>query len=157
MNALKIPLDLSNGNFYENNKVEEKNMEKAITAFIKLLVNSPNGSFKPDYDFGFSLQNCRFENIYMQGKNKQILNTEINKRKNSDFSKKLKETIQEFEPRLKKDTVEVSTSTTEEIKKSKEKNGKNLEFAATVVIINVKGVLINGKEYNKDFKLNIWS
>ena len=157
MNALKIPLDLSNGHFYENNRIEEKNMEKAVTAFIQLLIYSSNGDFKPDYFFGFSLKNCQYENIYMQGKNKLVIDEEINKRKNSDFAKKLKEVIQKFEPRLKKDTVEVSTFTKEENRNIKGKKGENVEVFLVVVVINIKGILINGQEYNKDFKLNIWS
>ena len=153
MNTLKTPLDLANGNLYENNKVEEKNMEKAVTGFIKLLIDSPNGSFRPDYDFGFSLKNCQYENIYTQEKSKQDIYTEINKRKNSDFSKKLKETIQKFEARLEKNSIEVATFTEAE----PAGKGKKTELAATVATINIKGVLINGQEYNKDFKLNIWS
>jgi len=156
MNALKVPLNFSNKNFYENNKVGEKNMETAVTAFIQLLIDSQNGSFKPYYDFGFSLNNCQFENIYMQGKNNQTINIEINKRKSSDFAKKLKENIQKFEPRLK-ENVEVETLTREEAKKNKGKNGKITEVLATVVVINIKGTLINGNQYNKEFKLNIWS
>ncbi|MCL2417500.1 MAG: hypothetical protein FWD02_06160 [Bacteroidales bacterium] len=155
MTSLKTPLNISTGNFYENNKVEEKNMEKAVTAFIKLLVDSPNGSFKPDCNFGFLLKNCQYENIYAQAKNRQDIYTEVNKRKNSDFSKTLKETIQKFEPRLKKNSIEVTTSMETEVGKGKD--GEDLEFAATVVAVNIKGVLINEKEYNKDFKLNIWS
>jgi len=155
MTTLKTPLDLSTGGFYENNKVEEKNMEKAVTAFIKLLVESPNGSFKPDCSFGFLLKNCQYENIYAQEKNKQDIYTEVNKRKNSDFSRTLKETIQKFEPRLKKSSVEVTTSIEVEIGTGE--NGRDSEFASTVAVINIKGVLINEKEYNKDFKLNIWS
>jgi len=151
MKSLKIPLNLSNGNFYGNNKVEEKNMAEAVTAFVQLLVDSENGSFKPDYNFGFSLKNCQFENIYMQGKNNQVINIEINKRKNSDFAKILKESIQKYEPRLR-DTFQVETSTREE---KETKNGKTVW--ATKVIINVRGFLVNGEEYNKDFKLNIWS
>jgi hypothetical protein len=151
MNALKIPLNLSNGNFYENNKVEEKYMEKAVTDFIQLLIDSANGTFKADYAFGFSLKNCEFENIYMQGKNKQIINIEINKRKNSDYARILKDTILKYEPRIK-NTLQVETATREE---KETKNGKSVW--ATKVIINVKGTLINGVEYNKDFKLNIWS
>jgi len=151
MKSLKIPLNLSNGNFYENNKVEDKNMAEAVTAFIQLLVDSENGSFKSDYDFGFSLKNCQFENIFMQGKNNQIINIEINKRKNSDYAKILRETIQKYEPRLR-DSFQVETSTREE-----KENRKGKTIWATKVIINIKGFLVNGEEYNKDFKLNIWS
>jgi len=151
MNALKIPLNFSNGHFYENNKIEERNMEKAVTDFIQLLVDSENGSFKPDKNFGFSLKNCQFENIYMQGKNKQIINIEINKRKNSDYARMLRDTIEKYEPRFRS-MIQVETSTREE---KEIKNGRTVW--ATKVIINVRGTLINGVEYNRDFKLNIWS
>jgi hypothetical protein len=151
MNALRIPLNLSDGDFYDNNKVEERNIEKAVTAFIQLLIDSENGSFRPDFNFGFSLKNCQFENIYMQGKNHQIINIEINKRKNSDYARILKETILKYEPRLR-NTLQVETLTREE---NENRRGKNV--MATKVIINIKGILINGEEYNKDFKLNIWS
>ena len=150
MNALKIPLNLSNGHFYENNIVEEKNMEKAVTDFIQLLIDSENGSFRPDSYFGFALKNCQFENIYMQGKGNQIINIEINKRKNSDYAKILRETIHRYEPRIK--NVQIETSTQEE-----KENKQGRIVWATKVIINVRGILIDGMEYSKDFKLKIWS
>jgi len=144
MSGFKIPLDFSYGNFYENNCVkgnesDEKSMEKSIANFVALLVNSPNGSFKPDYQFGFSLKNYRFENTDSEDK--------INQRKiegRSDnvnnYAIDLKEAIRRFETRLQNPEVKI------------EFNKKQSE-----VTIFIAGTLANTKkEYQQEIKFHIW-
>jgi len=144
MSGFKIPLDFSYGNFYENNCIKnndsiEKNIEKSITNFITLLVNSPNGSFKPDFSFGFSLKNYRFENTDSEDK--------INQRKiegKSDnvnnYAIDLKEAIKRFETRLQYPEVRIDFD-----KKQSE------------VTIYISGILTNTKkEYNQEIKFYIW-
>jgi len=136
MSGFKIPLDFSNGNFYNNSCVED---EKSISDFIKLLISSPNGSFKPDTRFGFSLKNYRFENADSEDK--------INLRKiggKSDnfnnYAIDLKESIKQFEPRLKITEVKIDFS--------KEKSE---------VAISISGVLEDTKkEYKQDITFHIW-
>jgi hypothetical protein len=144
MAGFKIPLDFSYGNFYENNcptrdENNEKNVEESIADFIMLLVNSPNGSFKPDFSFGFSLKNYRFENTDSEDK--------INQRKiegKSDnvnnYAIDLKEAIKRFETRLQSPEVKIEFD-----KKQSE------------VSVFISGTLINTrKEYNQELKFHIW-
>jgi len=144
MSGFRIPLDFSYGNFYENNNLfkdetSEKGMEKSIADFISLIVNSPNGSFRPDYQFGFSLKNFRFENTDSEDK--------INQRKiagKSDnvnnYALDLKEAIKQFEARLHNPEVKV-----------------DFDKKLSEVTIFISGVLINfKKEYKQEIKFHIW-
>ena len=144
MSGFKIPLDFSYGNFYENNCIKSnesdvKSIEKSIANFISLLINSPNSSFKPDFSFGFSLKNYRFENTDSEDK--------INQRKiegKSDnvnnYAADLKETIRRFETRLQSPEVKIDFD-----KKQSE------------VTIYIAGILINTKkEYQQEIKFHIW-
>jgi len=143
MSGFKIPLDFSKGNFYESNSMidtnnDDKNIEKSIANFITLLINSPNGSFKPDLRFGFSLKNCHFENADSKD--------EINEKKirgksdNINYAKDLKETIKQFEPRLLNPKVEIYFD--------KEHSEGN---------ILISGMLANRKkEYKQNLKFHIW-
>jgi len=99
MRGFKIPLNFSPGNFYHNNRVDEK---ESIKNFIKLLVGSPNGSFKPNSRFGFSLKNHHFENVDSKGEIDKKKVAEENDTPNTDtYAKELQDTIKDFEHRLK--------------------------------------------------------
>ena len=112
MSGFRIPLDFSYGNFYEtncltadNNEDTDKSIENSIADFINLLVHSPNGSFKPDSRFGFSLKNCRFEQT---NSNDEIHEKKIKgKSENFNYARDLKEAIIQFEPRLQDAKVEI--------------------------------------------------
>jgi len=149
MSGFRIPLDFSNESthksFYENNsriadnENSDKSMEKAIADFIFLLVSSPNGSFKPDFRFGFNLKNFRFANADSEDK--------INHRKiegKSDnlnnYAIDLKEAVKQFEPRLQNPEVKI------------EFNKKQSE-----VFVSVSGTVVDTKkEYKQDIKFHIW-
>jgi len=70
MSGFKIPLDFSTGSLFEKSwwtnvrsyDSLDDSIKESINDFLYLLVSSPNGSFIPDYRFGFSLRNCYFEN-----------------------------------------------------------------------------------------------
>jgi len=150
MTGFKIPLDFSHGNFYDRNNVssdkdyDEENADKYIKAsisdFIKLLIGSPNGSFKPDARFGFSLENCHFQNPNskdeIRGKKIGGKSDNIN-----NYAKDLEKSIKQFEPRLK--NIEVKT----EFDKKKSK-----------ITISVSGIIIETKkEYNQNIEFFIWN
>jgi len=143
MSGFKIPLDFSRGNFYEsnclvNNENNDKSIEKSIMDFITLLVNSPNGSFKPDSSFGFSLKNYRFENV---DPNDKIHDKTIRgKSENFNYAKDLKDAIMQFEPRLQNLKVEI-----------------DFDKARSKGSILISGILMNTKkEYKQDIKFHIW-
>ena len=149
MSGFKIPLDFSNdgspNSFYENNcrivdaENNDKSMEKAIADFIFLLVCSPNGSFKPDFRFGFNLKNSRFTNADSEDR----INHRKIEGKSDNFNNyaiDLKEAIKQFEPRLQNPEVKI------------EFNKKQSEVA-----VSVSGTVMDTKkEYKQDIKFHIW-
>lgn len=141
--------------------VPEKNgLKPSIDAFLDLLISSGKESFEADLDFGFSLEDYRFE-IYnpeiglftsasKKGK-KDIIGTiedPLDKYRISGsslssftFANDLKETIDKYEHRLKK--VEVG-----------------IDFAAkgSILLISVKGIIDDGYDtpYTYITKIRIW-
>ena len=143
MNGFKIPLDFSSGNIYKNNIYQEKDklndeqkLKKSIENFIeKLLLTSENSSFKPDYDFGFSLNNFKFENV---GNAKNTGST-INEKKIRDYNLDLQKSISKFETRLK--DISVSTEL-------------NTEKTKVEIVLNAK--YLDNRDFNKVFTYYIW-
>jgi hypothetical protein len=141
MNGFKIPLDFSSGNIYKNNIYkeedikEEQNLEKSIENFIKLLLISPNDSFKPDYDFGFSLNNFKFENV----DNAKSYGSTINDKKIKDYSIDLQKTISKFENRLK--DIHVTTEL-------------NPEKTEVKTVVNAK--YMDNRDFNETLTFYIW-
>jgi len=138
MSGFKIPLDLSNCNFYNNNRRidDERNLKESIDDFVKLLVNSPNGSFKPDSRFGFSLKNLRFENANEEGKirGKKIGGESENF---DNFAKDLEKSLKQFESRLQNPKVKI----TYDRKQTK----------GTILITDLS------KKYKQEIKFHIWT
>ena len=147
MSGFKIPLDFSQGNFYEKNRISENknddamdNIDKeSITDFIRLLITSPNGSFKPDVRFGFSLKNCQFENANSKDeiKGKKIGGKSYNP---NNYAKDLEKTIRLFEPRLQN----------LEIKTDFDRKQARITISITGMITHTK------KEYKQDIEFYIW-
>ena len=142
MNGFKIPLDFSSGNIYKNNIYQEKDklneeqkLEKSVENFVKLLLHSPNGSFNPDYDFGFSLNNFKFANVG----NAKGSGFTINDKKIKDYSSDLQKTISKFETRLK--DIRVTTE---------------LNPEKTKVEVNLDAKYLDNENFNKTFTFYIW-
>jgi len=138
----------------------QEGLKKSIDAFLDLLITSGKGSFKADEDFGFSLEDYRFEiynpetgsfhnlkrkkrkdlieSIEDPMSNYRIVGSSIN---TSTFAEHLRDTIVEYELRLK--NVEVS-----------------MEFLAkgTVLLVSVTGIIEDGYETPYTFyrKIHIW-
>lgn len=141
--------------------VPEKNgFKTSIDAFLDMLISSGKNSFEADDDFGFSLEDYRFE-IYNpeiglfhspNPKGKQdligsiedplykykIAGSSIN---TQTFANELKNTIVQYEQRLK--NVEV-----------------NMEFVAkgTILVVSVNGIIDDGYDtpYAYLSKISIW-
>lgn len=136
MSGFKIPFDLSNSALYESNYVE--NTEKSISEFIALMVDSPNGSFRPDLQFGFSLKNFRFEN---SDSGNRINDKKIEGKSGNphNYAMDLKNAISKYELRLLKPEVKI------------EYNRENQE-----VVLLITGLLKEGKKYEQVLKFHIW-
>ena len=146
MSGFKIPIDFSQGNFYENNRQingenDYENMKKSIDDFILLLVNSPNGSLKPDFRFGFSLKNFRFENADSEDKiNKEKIRGKSDNL-NNHYAINLKEAIKQFEPRLQNLEVEIEFD---------RKQSKVTVYISGRILPDTK------KEYKQNITFHIW-
>ena len=146
MSGFKIPLDFSSGNFYEKNHRSfnkndsaDKSIKESINDFIKLLVCSPNGSFKPDARFGFSLENCHFENASSKDeiKGKKIGGKSENP---NNYAKDLEKALTLFESRLQ--NVEVKT---------------DFDKKRSKISINITGLIVETKkEYKQELEFHIW-
>jgi len=147
MSGINIPLNFSSGNFYENNhnylndENDFENLKKSIEDFIFLLINSQNGSFKPDFRFGFSLKNFRFENSDSEDKiNKEKIRGKSDNL-NNFYAIALSETIKQFEPRLQNPEIDI------EFDKKQSK-----------VTIHISGKILmdEKKEYKQEITFHIW-
>jgi hypothetical protein len=138
MYGIKIPVAIS-GSFTKENITGK--LKESIDNFIELLVVSPNGSFKADYNFGFVFQNFRYENCDSneQINDKKLYGLSVNK---NNYAHDLKQTIEAYESRLK--NVEVKMNYNAKIKQiSLEVTG---EYEEDYV----------GKKYQKNISFLIW-
>lgn len=146
MSGFKIPLDFSNENFYDNNRQmngenEYESLKKSIDDFIFLLLNSPNGSFKPDFRFGFSLKNFHFENADSEDKiNKEKIRGKSDNLSNH-YAIDLKNAIKQFEPRLQNPEVEIG-----------------LDRKSSKVTVSISGKIVpdTKKDYKQTITFHIW-
>lgn len=135
-------------------------MKRSIDAFLDLLITSGKDSFKADEDFGFSLEDYRFElynpetgsfNNMQRRKRKdligsiedplhsyKIIGSSVN---TSTFAEHLRDTIVQYETRLKNVGV-----------------GMEFLMQGTVLLISVSGIIDNGYETPYTFyrKIKIW-
>ena len=138
MLGFKIPVTVT-GNFAKENVTG--NIKESIDNFIELLVVSPCGSLKSDYDFGFIFQNFRFENndANEQINSKKLFGESVNK---NNYAFDLKQTIEQFETRLK--NVKVNMNWEPKIKK---------------ISFDISGKYEEGyeeKSYSKNISFIIW-
>jgi predicted component of type VI protein secretion system len=144
MSGFKVPVDFSDGSFYENNLHTGKNdaeiLRKSINDSLRLIINTPKGSFKPLPDFGFSLMNHRFENAEWEEK---INNEKIGGHSGKPggfYAKELQKTILQFEPRLQDPEVDI---------KFDKKTSK--------ISIFISGKLKDmNEDFNKEISFQIW-
>jgi len=138
MYGIKIPVTVT-GSFTKENVTSK--LKESIDNFIDLLVVSPNGSFKADYNFGFVFQNFRFENCDSneQINSKKLYGESVNK---NNYAYDLKLTIEEYESRLK--NVQVKMGYDPKIKQI------SLEITGTYEEEYVE------KKYQKNISFLIW-
>ena len=138
MYGIKIPVTVT-GSFTKENVTGK--LKESIDNFIDLLVVSPNGSFKADYNFGFVFQNFRFENCDSneQINSKKLYGESVNK---NNYAYDLKLTIEEYESRLK--NVQVKMGYDPKIKQI------SLEITGTYEEEYVE------KKYQKNISFLIW-
>lgn len=135
-------------------------LKKSIDAFLELLISSGKDSFKADDDFGFSLEDFRFEiyspetGVFHDNKKKKrkdlisSIEDPIHSYKlsgssvNADtFAQRLRDTIVQYEQRLL--NVEV---------------GMEFIMRGTMLLVSVTGIIDDGYEtpYTYYNKIKIW-
>jgi len=104
MYGIKIPVTIT-GSFTKESVTGK--IKESIDNFIDLLVVSPHGSFKADYNFGFIFQNFRYENCDAneQINSKKLYGISLN---SNNYAHDLKLTIEEYESRLKNVEVKMN-------------------------------------------------
>jgi len=96
MYGIKIPVTITESFTKEN---ATRKLKESIDSFIDLIVISPHGSFKADYNFGFVFQNFRYENCDAneQINSKRLYGISVNK---NNYAYDLKLAIEAYESRL---------------------------------------------------------
>ena len=138
MYGIKIPVTITESFTKEN---ATRKLKESIDSFIDLLVVSPHGSFKADYNFGFVFQNFRYENCDSneQINSKRLFGISVNK---NNYAYDLKLAIEAYESRLA--NVEVRMGYDAKIKEiSLEVTGKYEED-------------FTEKKYQKNISFLIW-
>ena len=144
-----IPLKIEKGQGLRRNQT----ITDSIKSFIEVIVSSPMGSFAADPDFGFVFKNFRFQ---IFNEEKGILFSPEPEKETSEYYKykvqghgvnfntfahELKESIEQYEPRLK--LVKVS-----------------MEYSSVERIINIKVTgMTNDKLFEKfehEIKMHVW-
>ena len=141
MLALKIPFGIDRGGFER-----EKSGKHSIDSFLDMLISTAKGTFIADPDFGFVLNNLKFENF---NEKSGVIDGEINpynlkisgNSKNSDtFAYELCDEIKRYEKRINSPFVEMSY-----ISKRR------------LILINITAVLPETKEeYKYSTVIKIW-
>ena len=138
MYGIKIPVTITESFTKEN---ATRKLKESIDSFIDLIVISPHGSFKADYNFGFVFQNFRYENCDAneQINSKRLYGISVNK---NNYAYDLKLAIEAYESRLA--NVEVRMGYDAKIKEvSLEVTGKYEED-------------FTEKKYQKNISFLIW-
>ena len=149
MAGIALPLQMKNGRL-----IREARTKDSIDAFLTMLISTPKYSCSPDPEFGFVLNNLRFEilseseGVIYKGEGPDAVLTEIygkmisgTSSSESTFAYELKEAITNYEKRLK--DVKVTMTYLRE-----ERN----------IYINVKGLLAEDESpYQLTTRFRIWN
>ncbi|MGP1447527.1 MAG: hypothetical protein ACTTKO_08430 [Candidatus Limimorpha sp.] len=157
---VKIPLKIH----YPLTEIGDVGMKKSVDAFLDLLIASDKYSCIADSDFGFALEDFRYESFsvdkakFMESLKSSSLSNEIdllssirnplyfkkiigNSKNEDTFSRELKRTIERYERRLKDVNVMM-----------------DFQDRCSKVRITVTGRLADGNHtfYSYEFKTNVW-
>lgn len=146
-----IPLSIDrNGATLENERGE---LEQAIDSLLELIVFTPKGRFDGDPEFGFEYWNHEFTNLNVREFNNSYLGfmgieekpSEINRK---DCERSLRESIEEYEPRLRNPEVKVILELNEKIGRRKIQS----KYEMTVII---KGAIDDGLGVTRPYEKRI--
>ena len=149
MAGIALPLQMKIGRLLRQTRTKD-----SVDSFIQLLISTPKYSCSPDPEFGFVLNNLRFEilseseGVIFKGDGPDAVLSEIYGKKvsgtsssESTFAYELKEAIVSYEKRLK--DVKVTMTYLRE-----ERN----------IYINVKGLLVEDESpYQLTTRFRIWN
>ncbi|MBO4328985.1 MAG: hypothetical protein J5831_06175 [Bacteroidales bacterium] len=135
-------------------------MKKSIDAFLDLLITSGKDSFKADEDFGFALEDFRFE-IYSPETGQ--FHSAPQKRK-KDLIGSIEDPMHEYKIRGSSINAETFAGHLQESIVQYEQRLKNVEVAmdfmakGTVLLVSVNGIMDDGYDtpYTYYNKIKIW-
>lgn len=140
---------------------ELKSVKSSIDAFLELLVFTPKGGFKPDYDFGFEFWSNEFQNFVIKNFNNRTSDTNLVNNKGENTGKEscekgLKKSIETYEPRLKNVRVDLQIEQNNVIKKNDRFKTNDIKYD---VYIKIMGEMIlsnlTSKDYEKDIQFSV--
>lgn len=140
--------------------VEQQEMKKSIDAFLELLITSGKDSFKADEDFGFALEDFRFE-IYSP---ETGMFHSAPKKQKKDLIGSIDDPIHDYKLRGSSINTGTFASHLEESIRMYEQRLKNVEVAmdfmanGTILLVSVNGIMDDGYDtpYSYYNKIKIW-
>ena len=135
-------------------------LKKSIDAFLELLITSGQDSFKADDDFGFALEDYRFE---LYSPETGTFHNQVRKQK-KDLIGSIEDPIHDYKIRGSSVNTETFASYLRDSIVQYEQRLKNVEVAmdflarGTVLLVSVSGVIDDGYDtpYTYYNKIKIW-
>jgi len=130
-----------------------KSIRESIDAFLELIIFTPKGGFKADYDFGFEFWSNEFQNLMVEDFNQHINETELVNRKGDYTNRKnclreLKKTIEFYEPRLDSVKIDLNLRQKNQIKNNLENKDEDQTKYDVVIVIRGEIHTINNTKEN---------
>ena len=102
---------------------ESESIRESIDTFLELLIFTPRGGFKADYDFGFEFWSNEFQNIVIEDFNQHINESVLVNRRGDSTDQRncirnLKKAIEMYEPRLQNVKIEMNLKQKDNTQKS---------------------------------------
>lgn len=131
-----IPIKI-NDQFKLQKDIEQ--IKSSIDAFLELIIFTPRGGFRADYDFGFEFWNNEFQNILIEDFNQSLNESTLVSRRGDSTSKtqcvrSLKKTIETYETRLKNVRIEMNLQAASDSRSRSKRNIYNSKYEVEIVI-----------------------
>lgn len=141
MDFLSLPINL-----VKDGLDRESRISASVTSFIRVLLNTTVGESPADKEFGFLLNNLKFQNfdetngVVLGESGKFGKKISGSSRNINTFASELKDAIRKYEPRLKDLNVSLTYSQSERF-----------------IFVNVRGKLVpTGEDYQFNTKIKVW-
>lgn len=141
--SIPLGIDMSHSPVLER---ESGELESCISNILDLIVFTPKGSFGADPEFGFEYWNHEFSNIDVREFNNSYIGMLSDVASLNDISRKecemsLKESIEEYEPRLLRPEVRIELEINEKVRMKKSQSKYEMRIMINGSIDDGLGIL----------------